>query len=106
QPDGTIQKIISPLLFNEKDSSDLSAWITNIGDYPILSFKVSWFVSGTLYTFAEFNDSIAPDDSLAVKASQRILPNEKELPLDICVLVTHIAREKDTSNNQLCYLLD
>lgn len=105
-PDGTVRKIISPVKFNDKDSSDLSALIANIGDYPILAFKVNWFVAGKLYTFSEFNDSIPVGDSLAVKALQRILPSEKDLPLDICVLITNIAREKDTANNQLCYILD
>ncbi len=106
-PDGTVKRIISPLVFKGKDSVELSALIHNQGEYPIVGFKVNWFVKGSLYTYKEFTDSIPPNDSLVVTASpKRFIPLVGQLPLDMCVLITNIAKEKDTSNNQLCYILD
>jgi trimeric autotransporter adhesin len=106
-PDGTVTRIISPLVFKGKDSVELSAVVHNKGDYPIIGFKVNWFVKGSLYAFKEFTDSIAPNDSLVVTASpQRFMPLVGQLPLDMCVLITNIAKEKETGNNQLCYILD
>lgn len=106
-PDGTIRKIISPLTYIDKDSIELSTWVHNIGAYPIYGFKVNWFVGGSLYTSEMFaTDSIMPNDSLAVKAKKYLQWQKEKLPLDICVLVNNINKEQDTSNNQMCYIID
>ncbi|TNE79886.1 MAG: T9SS type A sorting domain-containing protein [Bacteroidetes bacterium] len=105
-PDGIVQRFSSPVHFNEKDSSDLSVWIANLGDFPIYAFKMTWFIGGKEYTFQEFTDTLSVGDSMEVKAMQRIFPSEKDLPLDICAVISHIANEKDTGNNQLCMILE
>ncbi len=105
-PDGIVQRFSSPLQFNEKDSSDISAWIANQGDFPIYAFKVSWFIAGKPYSFIESTDTLLVGDSIEVHSPQRIFPSEKELPLDICAVISDIVNEKDTSNNQLCLILE
>lgn len=106
-PDGTIRKIVSPITYIEKDSVELSTWVHNIGNYPIYGFKVNWFVGGNLYTSEVFTtDSILPNDSLAVKAKKYLKWQKEKLPLDICVLVNNINKEQDTTNNQICYIID
>jgi hypothetical protein len=106
-PDGTISKIISPITYIEKDSVELSTWVHNIGNSPIYGFKVNWFVGGSLFTSEIFaTDSILPNDSLAVKAKKHLQWQKEKLPLDICVLVSNINKEQDTSNNQMCYIID